>query len=59
MTRVQGLVAGFSGLIGATTIWFVWRAPFPEALVIGLVGFALTVVGVILFAVVLEADPDA
>ncbi len=60
MTRVQGLVAGFSGLIGAATVWGVWTSTtFTRAIFIALVGFALTAVGVILFTVVLEESPRA
>ena len=55
MTRGQGFVAGATGLIGAATLWGVWTAPtFTNSVIIALVGYALSVAGVILFTVVLE-----
>ena len=55
MTRGQGFVAGFTGLIVGVTTWGVWTAPtFTNAAVIALVGYALSVAGVVLFTVVLE-----
>ena len=55
MTRGQGFVAGFTGLIGAATTWGVWTAStFTDSAIIALVGYALSVAGVVLFTVVLE-----
>ena len=55
MTRGQRFVTGFTGLIFGVTTWGVWTAPtFMNAAVIALVGYALSVAGVVLFTVVLE-----
>ena len=57
MTRVQGLVAGFSGLIFGVTVWLIAVPPTHwEGFIIGVVGFALVTFGVILFTVVLEEE---
>ena len=55
MTRGQGFVAGFTGLIFGVTTWGVWTAStFTNSAIIALVGYALSVAGVVLFTVVIE-----